>query len=99
MEATKVIALNQNSLGFEVGEEPAWRGEFTLEQVAQFNIKEGKAITVNLLEMEDTFASVEFGEGEKTTVPITKVSVDSGLFSPEPPDETDTPDFTETLRG
>ena len=99
MEVTKVIALNQNSLGFEVGEDPKWRGEFTLEQEAQFNIREGKPLTVHLLEMEDTFASVEFGEGEKTTVPITKVSQDNDLFSPEPPDETDTPDFTETLRG
>jgi hypothetical protein len=98
METTKVINVNQNSLGFEIGEEQKWRGEFTLEQVAQFNIKEGKAITVNLLEMEETFASVEFGAGEKTTVPITKVSPDNDLFSPQPPDETDTPDFTETLR-
>jgi hypothetical protein len=99
MEITKVIVVNPNSLGFEVGDDPVWRGEFTLEQVAEFNIKAGMNLTVHLLEMEDTFATVEFGEGRKTSVPIIKVPHDSAFFPDEPPPETDTPEFNETLRG
>lgn len=99
MEVTKVIWIEQGSLGFEVGENPRWRGEFTLAQVEEFNIKEGKPLNVSLLEIEDTFANVEFGAGEKTTVPITKVASDNDLFASEPKDETDTPDFGDTLRG
>ena len=96
MEITKVIVVNQNSLGFELGENPKWRGEFTLEQVARFNIKAGNDLTVHLLEIEDTFANVEFGAGEKTTVPIMKVPQNSETFLPEESDETD---MSETLRG
>ena len=99
MEATKVIVINPNSLGFEVGGDSKWRGEFTLEQIAEFNIKKGMELTVDLLEMEDTFAAVQFAEGEKTTVPITKVPTENDLFAPEPPAETDTPNPDETLRG
>ena len=99
MEATKVISIEQGSLGFEIGENPRWRGEFTLEQVQKFNIQEGKPLNVHLLEMEDTFANVEFGKDEKTTVPITKVPEDNDLFAPESLDETDTTDLNETLRG
>jgi hypothetical protein len=100
MEVTKVIAIEQGSLGFEVGESPGWRGEFTLEQVEKFNIKEGKEVIVHLLEMQDTFASVEFSEQEKTTVPITKVSPNRELFSPELPMEMDDAlDMDDTLRG
>ena len=96
MEITKVIVVNQNSLGFEIGEDPKWRGEFTLEQVARFNIKAGQDLTVHLLEIEDTFANVEFGENEKTTVPIMKVPQNSEMFFPEESDETD---LSETMRG
>jgi hypothetical protein len=99
MEETKVIAIDQNSLGFEVGEDSRWRGEFTLEQVAQYGIKAGKDLTVHVLEMEDTFATVEFNEGEKTTVPITKIPESSELFASKSSDETDPRDFSETLRG
>ncbi|HEY0460380.1 MAG TPA: hypothetical protein VGC97_14680 [Pyrinomonadaceae bacterium] len=99
MEATKVISIGQGSLGFEIGENPRWRAEFTLEQVEKFNIREGKPLNVHLLGMEDTFANVEFGEEEKTTVPIMKVREDNDLFAPESSDETDTPDMNETLRG
>src|SRR5690349_22356114 len=99
MEVTKVIFVNPNSLGFEVGDDAKWRGEFTLEQVAEFNIKAGMALTVHLLEMEDTFATVQFDEDEKTTVPITKVPPDNDLFSTESPKETDAPTMDDTLRG
>ena len=99
MEVTQVIIVDPNSLGFEVGENPKWRGEFTLEQVAQFNIKVGMKLTVHLLEIEDTFAAVEFSDDEKTTVPITKVSQNTELFSPKSPKETDPPNMDETLRG
>ena len=99
MEVTKVIAIDQGSLGFEVGENPKWRGEFTLEQVAQHNIKVGKALTVNILEMEDVFATVEFDGNGKTTVEVTKLPEDNELFLPEPADETDTPNMDDTLRG
>lgn len=99
MEVTKVIAVNHNSLGFEVGDDPKWRGEFTLEQVAVFNIKKGMDLQIQMLEMEDTFASVKFGEGKKTTVPITKVPHDNDLFFHEPPTETDTPNIDDTMRG
>jgi hypothetical protein len=99
MEATKVIMIEQGSLGFEVGGDPKWRGEFTLEQVDKFNIKIGREIIVHLLEIQDTFATVEFDENEKTTVPITKAAQNDELFSPESPAEADTPDMDETLRG
>ncbi|GEM_PF-5924865 len=98
MEVTKAIIVNQNSLGFEVGDNPKWRGEFTLEQVAQFNIKAGRNLTVHLLEIEDTFATVEFDENEKTTVRITKVSQNNEFFPPESPKETDPPNMDDTLR-
>ncbi|HEY8561216.1 MAG TPA: hypothetical protein VIL74_12645 [Pyrinomonadaceae bacterium] len=99
MEVTKAIYIDPNSLGFEVGENPRWRGEFTLEQIAEFDIKPGKPLNIHLLEMEETFATVEFGESEKTTVPIVKVPEGSARFAPEPSGETDTPDFSDTLRG
>jgi hypothetical protein len=99
MEVTKVIAIDQSSLGFEVGEKPKWRGEFTLEQVAQHNIKVGKALTVHILEMEDVFATVEFDGNEKTTVQVTKLAENTELFSLEPANETDTPNMDDTLRG
>ncbi len=99
MEDTKVIIVDPNSLGFEVGDDPKWRGEFTLEQVAEFNIKRGMDLRVDLLEMEDTFATVQFGEDEKTTVPITKVQPENDLFAPEKPGEADTPVMDDTLRG
>ena len=99
MEDTKVIIVDPNSLGFEVGDDPKWRGEFTLEQVAEFNIKKGMDLMVDLLEMEDTFATVQFGAHEKTTVPITKLPHDNDLFAPEPSSEIDTPYLDETLRG
>ena len=98
MEATKVIIVTPNSLGFEIGDNPKWRGEFTLEQVSQFNIKAGQDLTVHFLEMEDTFATVEFGESERTTVAMTKVSENNDFFTPESPNETDTPNFDDTLR-
>ena len=44
MVVTKVVAIEQGVLGFEIGENPRWRGEFTLEQVREFNIREGKAL-------------------------------------------------------
>jgi hypothetical protein len=97
MEVTKVIAIDHSSLGFEVGENPKWRGEFTLEQVAQHNIKVGKELTVNILDMEDVFATVEFDEHEKTTVQVTKIPENSELFAPEPSNETDMPEFFDTI--
>lgn len=99
MEVTKVIIVNPNSLGFEVGDDPKWRGEFTLEQVAEFSIKAGMNLTVHLLEMEDTFATVEFGGNEKTTVPITKVPHDNALFAHESSPETDTPNMDDTMQS
>ena len=99
MQDTKVITVNPNSLGFEVGDDPKWRGEFTLEQVAEFNIKAGMNLTVHLLEMEDTFATVQFEEGEKTTVPIIKLPHESDLFAGETPEETDKPNMDDTMRG
>ncbi len=92
MERTKAIPVNHNSLGFEVGDEPKWRGEFTLEQVAEFDIKPGKEFTVHLLEMQDVFANVEFGENQKTTVTVIKLPENNDLFSSEPPPETQTLD-------
>ena len=80
------------------GENPRWRGEFTLEQIAEFDIKAGKVLNVHLLEMEETFATVEFGEGEKTTVAITKAPDSGQSFFSDSPEETDTPDFSDTLR-
>ena len=99
MEATKVIIVNPNSLGFEVGDDSKWRGEFSLEQVAEFNIKKGMDLTVHLLEIEDTFATVQFGGGEKTTVPITKLPHDNDMFSQEPPEEDDAPNMDDTMRS
>jgi len=99
MEITKVIIVSPNSLGFEVGDDSKWRGEFTLEQVAEFNIKTGMNLTVHLLEMEDTFATVEFDEKNKTTVPITKLPHDKDMFSHESPEETDTPNMDDTIRS
>jgi hypothetical protein len=97
MERTKVIAVNGSSLGFEIGDESVWRGEFTLEQVAEFGIKEGQEITIHMLEMEDVFATVEFSETEKTAVPATKVSERNELFSPKDAEETETSHFSDTL--
>jgi hypothetical protein len=97
MEVTKVIEIDQNSLGFEVGENPKWRGEFTLEQVAHFGIKAGKDLTVHLLEMQDVFANVEFNENEKTTVPVSRVSENTEMFSSEPPEEADDAEMLDTL--
>lgn len=99
MEKAKVINVNHNSLGFEVGENPKWRGEFTLEQVAEFDIKAGKEITVHLLEMPDVFATVELGENTRTTVPVTKVGENSGFFAPESAEEIDDAELQDTLRG
>lgn len=99
MEKVKVINVNHNSLGFEIGENPKWRGEFTLEQVAEFDIKTGKEIVVHLLEMEDVFATVEFGDNRRTTVPVTKVGENSEFFAPPTPEEPDDAAFPDTLRG
>ena len=84
-------------MGFEVGDEPKWRGEFTLEQVAEFEIKPGKDLTVHLLEMQDVFANVEFNENEKTTVPVSRVSENTEMFSSEPPEEADDAEMLDTL--
>lgn len=94
MERTKVIAVEGNSLGFEVGDEPKWRGEFTLEQVAEFGIKPGTEVTVHMLEMPDVFANVEFDDQQKTTVQVTKLPENGDLFSSEPPPETETQEIS-----
>ena len=89
MERTKVIAVGENSLGFEVGETSKWQGEFTLEQVAEFNIAAGREITVSLIEMQDTFADVEFVPEGKAVVPI-RLAPHDDEFAFEPPIETET---------
>ena len=94
MERTKVIPIEGNSLGFEVGDEPKWRGEFTLEQVAEFEIKTGKELTVHMLEMPDVFATVEFDDNQKTTVPVTKLAENSDLFATKPLTETATQEIS-----
>lgn len=99
MERTKAIRVNHNSLGFEVGENPKWRGEFTLEQVADFDIKPGTDLTVHLLEMEDVFANVEFGEHGRTSVQVTKIVENNEFFPPESPEENDDAEMLDTLHN
>lgn len=94
-----MIPVNNNSLGFEVGDEPKWRGEFTLEQVAEFNIKPGKELTVHLLEMQDVFATVEFDDNRKATVPVTKLPENNHLFASEPAPETATQTMSDDSAG